>query len=500
MRFLKQGRIRLHFAVLIILCCVFISSAVWGQDAYQKLSDTENLVNKYPFVYAITNAAVIVGNGQTMNNATIILKDGLIADIGSRVEIPGEAVVIDASGMTVYPGLFDSHTSLGFASGGGGGSRGNFQAPQTPQQGQRGGQQQTEEPPPPLKREHDQNLRPDKSAADDINFNDSNFADAWSAGFTAVLSINRQGVFPGKSSVILTHAEDPMLGILNNSSYQFIQSSAVRGGYPQTLMAVIAFQRQGLLDAQYYLDINNRMKNGKKGFPRMGYDPVIEDLFPVVAGDETVIIPASTEMEIKSAVDLAKQFNLKYMLSGVTEGYRVLDLLKSEKVPVILSVNYPRARSTTGYAFNMPFTPYEPTPPPGGVRQGRGGTDPAAELDERINGQLHGNALTLHEAGIPFVFTSGGSYDNFLENIRLAVKAGLPEDVALAKMTTEPAKMFGVSDVIATVEKGKIANLVITDGNIFGENTVIKNVFVDGKKVELKESSASPAQRAGRGR
>jgi len=493
MKFLNKGVMNFQSALLAAaLVFVVLVSSGWSQDVYQQISRTDRLVKQYPAVYAITNVRIVVGNGEKVGNSTIIIKNGLIDAISPDVQIPEEAVEIDGVGLTVYPGFIDVHTNLGFGSSQ---ARGGGFAQQRPTQPQQ--QQQQEEQAEPNTRSFDANLRPDKTAIDDIDFNDNNFKTAREAGVTAALSINRQGVFPGKSSVVSTFVDDPLRGVIKGPLFQFIQYSNIRSGYPSTLMAVVAFQRQLLMDAQYFMDIEARYEKSARGMPRPVYDSVLRDLFPVVRGEETVIIPVTQENDIIRAVNLAKQFNLKYMLSGVVEGYRVIELLKEENVPLIVSVNYPQPRSTTGYAFNMPFTPYEKTPPPGGARQERG-EEPNEELSKAIEAKLHGNANTLYQAGIPFVLSSGGLYDDFLEHLRQAVNAGLPADVALAKLTTESAEFLGVSDVLGTVELGKIANLILADGDLLDEKTVIRHVFVDGKKVDVVIPPAETGESRGR--
>lgn len=492
MKFLNKGVMNFQSALLAAaLVFVVLVSSGWSQDVYQQISRTDRLVKQYPAVYAITNVRIVVGNGEKVGNSTIIIKNGLIDAIGPDVKVPEEAVEIDGVGLTVYPGFIDAHTNLGFGSSQG---RGGGFAQQRQTQPQ---QQQQEEQPEPNTRSFDANLRPDKTAIDDIDFNDNSIKTAREAGITAALAVNRQGVFPGKSSVVSTFVDDPLSGVIKGSSFQFIQYSNIRSGYPSTLMAVVAFQRQSLMDAQYFMDLEARYEKSARGMQRLVYDPVLRDLFPVIRGEETVIIPVTQENDIIRAVNLAKQFNLKYMLSGVVEGYRVIELLKEENVPLIVSLNYPQPRSTTGYAFNMPFTPYEKTPPPGGARQERG-EEPNEELSKAIEAKLHDNANTLYQAGIPFVLSSGGSYNDFLEHLRQAVNAGLPADVALAKLTTESAELLGVSDVLGTVELGKIANLIMADGDLFDEKTVIRHVFVDGKKIDVVIPPAETGESKGR--
>lgn len=493
----------LSFVFVVIMASGLSVPEVIGQDVYEQVSSTDRLIKEYSTVYAITNARIVAGNGQTFSNSTIIIRNGLIEAIGSNIRIPGEAEIVDGSGLTVYPGFIDIYSNLGFREATGGRGRGGFQ----PQQTGRGGQQGQESTPEPLKREFDVNLRPDKVAIDDIDFNDPNFESARKAGITAAISINRQGVFPGQPSLVSTLTKDPVRGVISSpTGAQFISYSTIRGGYPNTLMAVVAFQRQSLMDAKYYMELEARYENSGRGMTRPVFDPVLRDLYRVVSGDQLVVFPVNSENEIKRAISLAKQFNLTYALSGVTEGYRVIDLLKEENVLVNVSLNYPEPSQTTGYSFNMAYTPYEPAPPVGTPsridssrgRGGRGGGFSNPELDKIVEDQLHANAAKLYEAGIDFHLTAGGEYDDFLSNLRKAVNAGLPAEAALAKLTTEVAEQLGVSDILGTVETGKIANLILTNGDIFNADTVIKHVFIDGKKEDIEESEGKGRGRGGR--
>jgi len=492
---LSRHKTALPFVVVLFLIGAVLSGtalSVFGQDPFQQISQTDKLIFQYQKVYALTGVRVVVGNGQTLNNITIVLKNGLIDALGANVPVPNEAEVINGTGLTVYSGFVDAHTSLGL------GRRTTpvaapTAAPAQPSQRPTTAQtQQQATTPEPNTYKADPNLRPNQVAFDEIDFNDTNFQSAREAGIGVALSINQQGVFPGKSSVVSTYTSDPLFGVIKNSSFQFIQYSSSRGGYPSTLMAVVAFQRQALMDAQYYMNLEDWYIAGPRGMTRPTFDPAIHSLYPVIRGEETVVIPVSTELDIKRALDLAKQFKLKYILSGVVEGYRAIDQLKAVKVPLIVSVSYPQPRSTTGYAFYPQITPYEKTPPPGAPAQPQ--TQRATEeLDKMIQDQLYANASVLYKAGLQFVISAGSDYRNFIKNFRSAVNAGLPADVALAKITTEPAQFLGIADVAGTVETGKIANIVVTDGDLFSDKTAIKYVFIDGKKVEFAPPSAPAA-------
>lgn len=499
MRFLIRKDVPLGAsALLVILILGVLVSSGWSQE--------------YSKVYAVTNTKIVIGNGKTIENGSILMRDGIIEAIGLNISIPADAVIIDGKELTVYPGFIDLHTNLGFVS-----SR-----PSGGARGMGGGRQAASTEPATNRRQFDANLRPDQIAVNLIDFNDENLKAAREAGITAAVTIKGTGVFPGKGSFINTFGKDPVSATIKSEAFQFIQYRNERRGYPSTLFAVVAFQRQNFLDAKYYMEREADFAKNARGAlnsmkKRLSYDPALKALFPVITGEEQVVISVLKENDIKRAIELAhfeNDFDLNYILSGVTEGYRVVDLLKREKKPLIVSLNYPAANRTTGYAFNLPIKPYEPPKAagdttsrgssgrrgnrPGGRGGQRGGEQSSddeekSEIDKMVEEQLHGNAASLHKAGLNFVLSSGGNYKDFVKNIRLAVKAGLPADVALAKITREPAAMLGLEDIIGTVELGKIANLVVTDGDLFDEKTDIKMVFIDGNKIE----PAKPAPATG---
>ncbi|MFC1734431.1 hypothetical protein ACFL6I_29380, partial [candidate division KSB1 bacterium] len=338
---------------------------------------------EYETVFAVTNARIVIGNGSVIEAGTMVLRDGLIAAVGTNVQIPAEAEVIDGSDMVIYPGFIDLHTNLGFLTDAG--ERGG-----RPEQ-QSGAQEETES----NTREFDPNLRPDRSAIDIIDFNDDNFKAARESGITAAVTVSGRGVFPGKGSFVNTAGDDPLSALVLNDVFHFILYQQERGGYPSTLFGVVAYQRQNLIDAKYYMERENDIAKNARGAlnslkRRLVYDPVMKELFPVVSGNARVVIAALRENDIKRAVELANfenTYHLNYILSGVTEGYRVVDLLKKENRPLIVSVNFPEPDQTTGYAFNLPIKPYEPPPPSG--RKAREEEEEKSEIDEAVLKQIH---------------------------------------------------------------------------------------------------------------
>jgi len=234
--------------------------------------------------------------------------------------------------------------------------------------------------------------------------------------------------------------------------------------YPQSLMGVIAFVRQSFLDAQHYALVKDPD------------DPALEAMQPFIARKLPVAFQANQTREILRVLKMAKELNIEPIVAGGRGASDLAADLKSQNVRVIYSLNYPqRPRALAPDADETLET-----------------------LRDRADAPKTPGALA--KAGVSFAFESAGLSDpkDFVKNAAKAIKAGLAEDAAVRALTLEAATIAGVADRLGSIEKGKIANLVVTDGNLFDERTKITRVFVAGRAVAL-EAATAPAGR-GRGR
>jgi hypothetical protein len=190
-----------------------------------------------------------------------------------------------------------------------------------------------------------------------------------------------------------------------------------------------------------------------------------------------VIFLANTEGDIRRAFIVADEFKLKPIIAGALYGYRMTDVLKSRNVPVILSVDFPRRPA------DMP-------------------DDEDESLRVlRARAETPKGAAQLAQAGIKFAFTSGALRPaDFIANVQRAVESGLSKDEALRALTVNAAEILGASEQLGSIEVGKIANLVVTSGDLFSKDAKLRYVFIDGDEVELKKPEATPAGRPGGGR
>jgi imidazolonepropionase-like amidohydrolase len=427
-----------------------------------------------PMVYAVRNARLVTAAGAPVASGTIVMRNGVIDAVGANVQVPAEANVIDGTGLTVYPGLIDMGNSTGI----------NVPAEPQPQGGFRTTEDQE-------RYKHDQIFRPDLMAADHVTPDAPELARLVASGVTTVLSVPPGSLVRGQSALVNVagSVDDPQIGAVadRRRGRQVVRTPVAlhispnagtgRGGYPVSLIGNIAFIRQHFLDAQHQQLARQHYERAKNGGERPDYDPALDALQPAMARRLPVVFEADQSREILRALKMAKDFNLDPIIAGAAEADQVTDALKASNARVIYGVNYPtRSRAL----------------PPDA-------DEPVRTLRARANAPKIPAAL--NKAGVLFAFTSDGVREprDFVRNVARAVKEGLSPDAAIRALTIDAAKIAGADARIGSLERGKIANLIVTDGDLFEERTRVHHAFVDGRPVDIEEAPAAPAGR-GRGR
>jgi imidazolonepropionase-like amidohydrolase len=422
--------------------------------------------------YAITNARIVPVSGAEIARGTVVIREGLIAAVGANVAAPADARVIDGAGLTVYPGLIDANSTLGLPAGA------------TPQGGRGGGgftitTQQNAPSIAALNSTQPVGLQPEVRADEFLRPGGDQIEGERSAGITAALTAPREGIFAGQSAFINLAGDTPQQMIVRSPVALHVGFTPLRnGGYPGSLLGVFAAFRQMMLDAQRYREINAIYERNPRGMRRPDQDRSLAALQPALAREMPVVFAADSQREIERALDLAEEFKLRAMISGGLEAWKVADRLAAAKVPVLLSLNFPR-RTTA------PSPDADP--------------DPIRILRQRVDAPK--NAGRLAAAGVRFAFQSGGltNLSDFLANAAKVVENGLAKDEALRAMTIRPAELFGVENQVGTIEAGKIANLTVTRGDIFARDRRITHVFIDGRPVDLRPAPAAAGGASGAG-
>lgn len=402
--------------------------------------------------YAIRGGTIVTVSGATIPKGTIVIRNGLIEAVGADIPAPADARVIDATGMMVYPGLFDAYTSYGLRP---------APTPAAPPPGADPMQILVAQFTAP---QSNLGLLPETSVVEQLQIGAETFDGQRAAGITTALTGLRSGVFQGQSALINLGSEAAEKLIIKAPVSLNIGFGSARGGYPQSLMGVFSFLRQSLLDAQHYRDEWARYNKAPRGAERPQVNKSLAALQPVINGEIPVIFNVSTAREMQRAIALAEEFKLKYMIAGATQSYQIAEQLKANNATVLLSLSFPQKPQNLD--------------------------DPEGEALRvlRDRAEAPRAAAALHRAGVRFAFTSGTLLRpaDFLANVARAVEAGLPKDEALKALTIRPAEIFGVSEQLGSIEKGKIANLILTSGELFDRNTRVRHVFVDGKRFDVR--------------
>jgi imidazolonepropionase-like amidohydrolase len=421
--------------------------------------------------YAITNARIVTVSGGTIERGTVVVRDGLIEAVGADARTPADAQVFDGTGLTVYPGFIDAMTNLGLQAprptptpgGPGGGGPGQAAAAAAAAAAAN-----------PSNSNYPAGLRPEDLTLEEVRAVDSLFETNRNAGFTTALTVGRTGIFPGQSALI-NLAGNSVSGLtVKNPVALHITFATIPGQYPGSLLGTFSALRQMFNDARRHQELLRMYAASPRGMKRPEVDKSLEALIPALNRQMPVVITANRTNEIVRALDLAKEYNLKAIIAGGQEAAPFAERLKAQDVAVLLSLNFPKR--TTAAAPDA---------------------DPETLETLRFRAEAPKTAGKLAAAGVKFAFQGGGAanVNDFLTNAVKATENGLAKEAAVRAMTLGPAEIFGVADRLGSIETGKIANLTVVRGDLFGAQKTITHVFVDGVVYEPKP----PAPQAGPG-
>lgn len=414
--------------------------------------------NEPPY-FAIRNARIVPVSGPVIEKGTIVISKGLITAVGTNVPIPPEAWVIEGEGLTVYPGLIDALTNLGLQAAAPPGREGGGAGSGPP------GQQQQ----PAISRgPEDRPATTDwENAADQLNLSDKRIEEWRKAGFTSAVTVNDRGILPGQAAFINLGGERPNQMVVRTPVALRVNLTPFPGffNFPGSLMGVMAYVKQLFLDADQYAQARALYDAQPAGNQRPAYDRALEPIRQAVANRWPVLIPATWSKEILRAIAFGEDLRANTLLYGAQQGYETADTLAAKKLPVLVSVKWPEKAKDA---------------------------DPEAEEPLRVlrfRERVPSTPAALQKAGVRFAFYSDGltAPRDILKNVKKAIDAGLTPEAALRALTLTAAEIYGVSDRLGSLEPGKIANLVVTDGDLFAEKTKVKMVFVDGWRYENRE-------------
>lgn len=389
---------------------------------------------------AIRNATIVPVTSAPISNGTIVFSNGLITAIGASVAVPAGATVIDGTGLFVYPGMIDSGSNVGLV--------------------------ETDSVAGTVDTTELGDFNPNARAAVAVNPHSELIPVTRVNGVTHVVSTPEGGVISGQSALVQMSGWTPAQMVVKSPAGVHIRFPRLRSAplsdVPQeeeaekelrkTYSKELDKLRDLFRDAQAYSRAAIARSNDRNA-RRFDRDLILEALVPVVEGRVPAIMHANQARDIKAALEFGDEFALKMMVAGGHDVARVIPELKKRDVPVIL-----------GPILALP-----------------------AREDDPYD-LLFTNAKTLYDNGIRFAIQSADAHNtrNLPYHAGSCAAFGLPKDVALKAVTIYPAEIFGVADRLGSLEVGKQASLILTDGDPLEMRTNVKRVFIAGEDIPME--------------
>jgi len=419
-----------------VLLCALLIGPLQAAELRQPLPDT----------WAIVDVRVVPAPGEALESATIVIRDGVIEAVGSDIQPPPDAALVtfergeDQPPITVYAGLIDPYLPL------------------APEDESEGGDTQESESVPgrhPL-------IRPDFEL-DAAEWPAEKVEAHRRAGFTTVLMAPGEGLLRGNS--VLANLGDGGLSAnlldQNVAQHAHLDERSPDGNYPQSLMGTVALFRQSLLDAVWQQAARNAWQSNPAQ-SRPDWLAGMDALAPVLAGEQPLVFKSEDALDSLRILELVES-DIDLVLVGHGEEYKRLGDF-DRKVPHILPLDFPSAPDVEDE------------------------NDRDASLEELRHWKYAPeNPARMVDAGFPVLLTAHGQSNpaDLFAQVAKAVEHGLSVDAALAALTTGPAEWLGIEDRAGRIAPGYMANLVVVDGQLFGEETTINEVWIDGHRFEL---------------
>lgn len=425
--------------IIVILALLFCGWTAVAQETFPR----NDVKDARSGLYAFTNSTIVVDYQTTLQNATLLVKNGKVEQVGSNLTIPKGYTLVDLKGKYIYPSLIDMFTNYGLP------------AVERTRGGGFGGVEQMESK---TKGAYNANqaIRSQYDASDEFTADTKVAEELRKLGFGAVLTSKQDGLARGTSAFVTLGEDSDNRALLKQkvaANYSLEKGSSTQN-YPSSMMGFIAVLRQTYLDAEWFAGQSSRP------FADNSLEAWIQNQkYPQ-------IIDATSWMNVLRADKLGDEFGVQYIIKGAGDEYKRINEIKGTNASLIVPVNYPEA-----YDVEDPFDAER------------------VSLAEMKHWELAPtNLAALEKAGVNFAITSSGlkKLSDFLPNVRKAIENGLSETAALKALTNTPAQLLKVDDQVGSLKKGMLANFIVTSGKLFDEKTTLYQNWIQGQPFELK--------------
>lgn len=427
----------------IIAAVVMISAGAFAQN-----DGTEQNATGRAGTFAIVNARIVTVSGATIENGTVVIQNGRIAGVGPNVSVPSGAERIDGRGLTVFPGMIDSATSIGLA-------------------------EITLAVAGSVDLQETGTMNAHTKAIKGIHPHSAHINVTRVNGITTAMSAPRGGIISGQAAVINLNGSTPdemavipEFGLVIN----FPRIAAGGGGFggggggfgggqPTDFNEAVRRRdtqieelKKLFTNAEHYLRAREAYAKDNT-LPYVAEDLRHDAMAPYLRGEKVVIFTVERERDIRAVAKFVEEMKLKGIIVGGQEAWKAADVLKKNNIPVIYT-----------HIYTLPVRPDDPYD------------------------SLFDAPAKMQAAGIRFAIATGDTGPEARDlpyQAGLAAAFGLSRDEALKSVTLYPAQILGLGDRMGSIEMGKVANIVVSDGDILEPRTNIRYMFINGRMIPL---------------
>ena len=400
---------------------------------FNQIEPTDGLRENPPGVWALTHAKIHIEPGSVIENATIVIRDGLIEKVGREILIPKDATALDLTGKTIYPGFIDSWVEI------------STNSEKTLSHDAHWNHKVN------ARRELFSQYQPQKKKLESLH----------KMGFTAAHIVPDSGIFRGQTALVQLNDEGTVLSSAVSLNIAYEVDGWGSDDYPNALLGVVALLRQTLIDANWYREASEKTNQFTQSNEPLKENRDLEILSDWHQGNRPFIFETKHELSVLRSFNISDEFQLNSWIRGSGYEYRRISEIAKVNPFIILPLDFPVIPDLS---------------------------DPYETLSYSTSELKHwdiapDNPVILFDHGVSFALTSHGlKGEEFRENLGRSVERGLSETDALASLTTIPAEKLGKDGQIGKIKQGYLANLTIVDGNYFQSKSKIVSTWIGGEE------------------
>ncbi|MDG2341967.1 MAG: amidohydrolase family protein [Cytophagales bacterium] len=424
--------------IRFFLLFFFVSYTSLSQEGFPLNGVEDNRDNHYAFI----NAKIHLDYKTSIDNGTLIIKNGLIENVGSNVQIPNGIRVFDLEGKHIYPSFIDLYSDYAIV-------KGERRRPSSNWMSSYTNPQMLSNKNGPFS--WNESIKPEINSVENLKFDEKRSKELRGLGFGAVLSHNMDGIIRGTGALVsLNDNVEQNIIIKDKASthYSFAKGSTQQN-YPNSLMGAVALLKQSFLDADWYLQNKGKMNEVHLSFEAINHSQSLPK-----------IIEVRDKIRVLLAQKVANEMNFDFIIKGAGDEYQRLNEIKENNSKLIVPINFPKASNVDDPFKNNNLS-----------------------LSQLKHWELApSNFYFLEREGIDFSITTNGlnNLGDFRKNLIKSLNRGVSKETLLKSLTYNPSKFLNVDDKIGSIKKSYHANFFVTDGDFFNEQTKVLSNWTRG--------------------